>query len=181
MIVLYWLFLAVNDSRCNCFRHSLLSADVLLLDGLAGHFPDPHSVLDIFELKAQVLSADGQSGSSLPRAGLRKQLDQDRYGNYTFFHELYLKNHLQRHASAAAETFVADKHKRQHHVKPKRRSKHKRVIGFRGTAFIWHSHIFTDRCMKIRKRSLRESNAEEQRENRCTSSEQMALGAPMVC
>lgn len=52
----------------------LLSTDVLVLLGVAGHLPDANSILDVFELQAQVLASDGQHGSSLPWPRLRKQL-----------------------------------------------------------------------------------------------------------
>lgn len=54
--------------------HLLLSADVLVLLGEAGHLPDADPVLDVFELQAQVLPGDGQHGAPLPGARLREQL-----------------------------------------------------------------------------------------------------------
>lgn len=56
----------------------LLGADVLVLLGDAGHFTDADSILDVFKLQAQVLPRDGQHGSALPGARLRKQLVQDQ-------------------------------------------------------------------------------------------------------
>lgn len=52
----------------------LLSADVLVLLRGAGHFADADSILDVFELQTEVLTRDGQHGSSLPGARLWKQL-----------------------------------------------------------------------------------------------------------
>lgn len=54
----------------------LLGADVLVLLRVAGHFADADSVLDVFELQTQVLARDGQHGSALSGARLRKQLDE---------------------------------------------------------------------------------------------------------
>lgn len=56
--------------------HLLLSADVLLLLGEAGHLPDADSILDVFELQAQVLPGDGQHGTPLPGARLWEQLGE---------------------------------------------------------------------------------------------------------
>lgn len=52
----------------------LLSADVLVLLRVAGHLANADSVLDVFELQTQVLSRDGEHGSSLPGACLWRQL-----------------------------------------------------------------------------------------------------------
>lgn len=52
----------------------LLSADVLVLLRVAGHFSDADAVLDVFELQAEVLARDGQHGSPLPGARLWIQL-----------------------------------------------------------------------------------------------------------
>lgn len=55
----------------------LLSADVLVLLGHAGHFTNADSILDVFKLQAQVLPCDGQHGSALPGARLWIQLVED--------------------------------------------------------------------------------------------------------
>lgn len=52
----------------------LLSADVLVLLRVAGHFADADAILDVFELQTQVLTGDGQHGSSLSGACLWIQL-----------------------------------------------------------------------------------------------------------
>lgn len=56
--------------------YSLLSADVLLLDGLTGHLADANAVLDVSELQTQILSSDGQPGAPLTWPRLRRQLFQ---------------------------------------------------------------------------------------------------------
>lgn len=60
------------------WHHLLLSADVLLLLGDAGHFTDADSILDVFELQAQVLPGDGQHGTPLPGARLWVQLGKTK-------------------------------------------------------------------------------------------------------
>lgn len=62
----------------------LLSTDVLVFLRDAGHLPNADSILDVFELQTQVLTRDGQHGSSLPRACLWKQLDGRT--NYDIIH-----------------------------------------------------------------------------------------------
>lgn len=52
----------------------LLSADVLVLLRVARHLANTNSILDVFELQAQVLTHDGQHGSSLSGSRLWKQL-----------------------------------------------------------------------------------------------------------
>lgn len=65
-----------SGARPPLTRHLLLSADVLALDGDAHHFADSNAPANIFKLQAQVLTGDGQTGPTLPGAGLREQLGE---------------------------------------------------------------------------------------------------------
>lgn len=58
--------------------HVLLSADVLVLLGVAGHLADANSVLDVFELQTQILACDGQHGPALSGSRLWRQLHKDQ-------------------------------------------------------------------------------------------------------
>ena len=69
--------LRVSGRRQEVKRDSvnvLLSTDVLVLLRVAGHLADADSILDVSELQSQVLTGDGQHGSSLPGPRLWKQL-----------------------------------------------------------------------------------------------------------